>query len=481
MTSGNLREQIREKRFVAAASVAAALFLTGIKLVVGLMTGSLGILAEAAHSGLDLAAAVITLLAVRVSDRPADESHLYGHGKVENLSALAETMLLLVTCVWIIYEAIRRLFFVEIEIDPSFWAFLTMAVSIVIDFSRSRALARVARKYHSPALEADALHFSTDIWSSLVVILGLAMVRFSRGSAFESHFMRADAVAALIVAMIVIWVSLQLGRRTVDVLLDSAPQGLAERYAGALSGVGGVLRVSRVRVRNVGSQIFVDLSIDVPRHLSFEESHDVARRAQEAVLGISPNADVVVHADPVANKEGVLERIHAAAARLHAPVHNVTTHWTERGMWIDLDLEVDPSISFESAHLQATELETKLREEWSSGDNAAPVADIHVHIEPRSAEPEAASEVGVAEAGEYLVRIAEICREFEHARGVQDVQVHGIKGRVYLSMHLLVDADRSIAEVHRLAEDLESRLRVEFPNLGRVVIHTEPARTMIGQ
>jgi len=281
--------------------------------------------------------------------------------------------------------------------------------------------------------------------------------------------------------MIVIWVSLQLGRRTIDVLLDSAPHGLAEDYTKALNGVSGVLRVSRVRVRNVGSQIFVDLNIDVPRHLSFEESHDVARRAQDAVRGVSPNADVVVHVDPVAGKEGVLERIHAAAARLHAPVHNVATHWTERGMWIDLDLEVDPSISFESAHLQATELETKLREEWSSGDGAAPVADIHVHIEPRHPEPEPASEVGEAEAARYRSRIEGICREFEHARGVQDVQVHGMKGRLYLSMHLLVDADRSIAEVHSLAEDLESRLRLEFPNLGRIVIHSEPARSMIGQ
>ena len=158
-----MQGKVREKRIVAATSVVAAIFLTGAKLVVGLLTGSLGILAEAAHSALDLAAAIITYFAVRVSDRPADESHLYGHGKVENLSALFETLLLLVTCVWIVYEALHRLFWVTIEVNPSLWAFLIMGVSIGIDFTRSRALSRVAKKYKSQALEADALHFSTDI------------------------------------------------------------------------------------------------------------------------------------------------------------------------------------------------------------------------------------------------------------------------------------------------------------------------------
>ena len=176
--SKNADLQVREKKVVAMTSVAAAVFLTGIKLIVGLMTGSLGILAEAAHSALDLVAAVITFFAVRISDRPADDSHPYGHGKVENLSALAETFLLLLTCVWIVYEAVRRLFFEDIHVDPNLWAFLIMGLSIVIDFSRSRALGRVAKKYGSQALEADALHFSTDIWSSAVVIVGLALVKF---------------------------------------------------------------------------------------------------------------------------------------------------------------------------------------------------------------------------------------------------------------------------------------------------------------
>lgn len=475
MEQVDLKEQVREKRFVAATSVIAAVFLTGLKLGIGLLTGSLGILAEAAHSGLDLAAAVITLLAVRVSDRPADESHLYGHGKFENLSALTETILLFVTCLWIFYEAIQRLFFENVEINPNLWAFLTMAISIVIDFSRSRSLARIARKYHSQALEADALHFSTDIWSSAVVIVGLALVRYGEAMGMRSIFVRADAGAALIVALIVVYVSVRLGRRTIDALLDRAPRGLAEHYAAALSSVTGVRRVSRMRVRNVGSQMFVDLNVDVPRHLSFEESHAVTQRAQEAVRTVSPNADVVVHADPVAENEGVLERIQAVAAESLSSVHNITTHSTQRGLWIDLDLEVDPELSFENAHQLATELENRLRSELGTGAVPIPLADVHVHIEPRGEVLAPALEVAESEAARYRDRIDAVSSELKHARGCQDVELHAIKGKVYLSLHLLVETECTVAEVHGIAEELESRLRLEFPQLGRVVIHAEPA------
>ncbi|MGA2262410.1 MAG: cation-efflux pump [Acidobacteriota bacterium] len=475
MVQVDFKEKIREKRLVAATSVIAAVFLTGLKLGIGLLTGSLGILAEAAHSGLDLVAAVITLLAVRVSDRPADESHPYGHGKFENLSALTETILLLVTCLWIFYEATQRLFFENVEINPNLWAFLAMAISIVIDFSRSRSLARIARKYHSQALEADALHFSTDIWSSAVVIVGLGLVRYGEATGMRSIFVRADAGAALIVALIVVYVSVRLGRRTIDALLDRAPRGLAENYSAALSGVTGVRRVSRMRVRNVGSQIFVDLNVDVPRHLSFEESHAVTQRAQDAVRTVSPNADVVVHADPSAENEGVLERIQAVAAGSLSSVHNITTHSTERGLWIDLDLEVDPELSFVNAHQLATELENRLRAELGTGAVSIPLADVHVHVEPRGEVLAPALEIVESEAARYRDRIDAVSSELKHARGCQDVELHTIKGKVYLSLHLLVETECTVAEVHGIAEELESRLRLEFPQLGRVVIHTEPA------
>jgi cation diffusion facilitator family transporter len=454
--------------------VLAAVFLSGTKLIVGISTGSLGILAEAAHSGLDLAAALITFFAVRASDRPADDTHLYGHGKIENLSALAETLLLLLTCVWIFLEAIHRLFDPAVEVDPSLWAFLTMAVSIVVDFSRSRALARVARKYGSQALEADALHFSTDIWSSAVVIAGLALVRYGDYAGNRALAVRADAVAALIVALIVVFVSVRLGRRTIDALLDRAPQGLAERYAEALENICEVRRVSRVRVRSVGNQVFVDLNLEVPRHLSFEESHALTQQAQKVLRVISPNADVVVHAEPTAENEGILERIQAVAAREHFAVHNISTHWTGRGIWIDLDLEVDTGLTFDQAHEMATRLERQLRSELSEMDSPIGIADVNVHIEPRLEELVEGWEIEPAEAARYVDRVKIIGREMEHTAGCQDIKVFRTEGKVYLSFHLLIDPDRSITEVHGIAEEMENRLRQEFPQLGRVVIHPEP-------
>jgi cation diffusion facilitator family transporter len=466
----------REKRRVAATSVFAAVLLTATKLVIGLLTGSLGILAEAAHSGLDLAAAVITFFAVRVSDKPADESHLYGHGKVENLSALAETLLLLLTCVWIIHEAVQRLFFVTVEVNPSLWAFLVMAMSMVVDFSRSRALGRIAKKYRSQALEADALHFSTDIWSSAVVILGLALVKTGELlGGDKAVFERADAVAALVVSIIVVYVSCRLGRRAIDALLDRAPKGLAEQLSRSVEGVSGIQRVTRTRVRDVGDKVFVDMKVDVPRYLSFEETHVLTEQVQQAVQSISPNADVMVHTDPIAEGEGILEKIHSAASLEHAAVHNVTTHWTERGIWIDLDIEVDPRISFETAHEQATNLENRLRAELVRTEASTPIADINAHIEPRSEEVGIGAELEAAAAESYAKRVQAISRELPNSSGCHGIKVHRIEGKIYLSFHLLVNAAVAISEVHGIAEEMENRLRREFPQLGRVVIHTEPA------
>jgi cation diffusion facilitator family transporter len=471
-----MEKQAREKRLVAATSVGAAIILTGTKLVVGLMTGSLGILAEAAHSGLDLAAAVITFFAVRVSDRPADATHPYGHGKVENLSALAETLLLLLTCIWIIYEATHRLFFATVNVDPSLWAFLIMGMSIVVDFSRSRALSRVAKKYKSQALEADALHFSTDIWSSAVVILGLAVVKFGEYRGGDKRLYEdADAIAALVVAGIVIYVSFRLGRRAIDALLDRAPSGLAEQLSRCVGEVAGIQHVSQTRVRDVGGRAFVDLKVDVPRHLSFEEIHQLTQKAQEAVRTISPNADVVVHAVPIVEGEGLLEKIQAVAAHEHLSIHNVTTHWTERGMWIDMDLEVETHVSFERAHESATNLEEKLRAELVNADKPAPIADINVHIEPRNDEPIRGNPLDPLRADVYIKKVEAIGKELKGIGGSHQIELHEISGSVYLSCHLIIDATIPIAEVHRLAEEMENRLRREFPELGRVVIHTEPS------
>ena len=288
----------QKKQRAAGSSVLAACGLTGMKAVAGLMTGSLGILAEAAHSALDLVAAIVTFFAVRESSRPADREHLYGHGKVENLSALFETLLLLVTCFWIIYTAVKHLMAGKIEIDVNIWAFLVMGISIVVDISRSRMLYRVARKYNSQALEADALHFSTDIWSSSVVLLGLGCVFISEYFGRFEFLRYADAIAALVVGIIVVQVSMKLGMRTIGVLLDTAPTGLSDKIIRRVEKVPGIVNCHHVRLRASGSQLFVDMHVLMSGDKTLREAHDLTELIETAIQDVAPHADVTVHPEP---------------------------------------------------------------------------------------------------------------------------------------------------------------------------------------
>ncbi len=287
-----------EKRSAALNSLIAAVALTAFKVTVGLLTGSLGILAEAAHSGLDLVAAGMTFLAVRFAGRPADRSHLYGHGKIENLSALFETLLLLLTCAWIVWEAVHRLASSRIDVEVTAWSFIVMITSIVIDYSRSRVLTRVAKKYHSQALEADALHFRTDIWSSGVVILGLVSVKLGEWLPSLGFLSHGDAVAALGVSAVVVWVSAQLGRQTVDALLDTAPAGMEEQIAAVVAAVPGVLDCHNIRIRYSGPVLFVDLHVLVDGGQTLSSVHGLTEVIEVAIQEVIPRADVTVHPEP---------------------------------------------------------------------------------------------------------------------------------------------------------------------------------------
>jgi cation diffusion facilitator family transporter len=289
----------REKQSAARNSLVTAIALAGMKTIVGLLTGSLGILAEAAHSGLDLVAAIMTFLAVRISGKPPDTDHLYGHGKVENLSALFETALLLLTCVWIVWEAAQRLIHHHGQMEVNAWSFAVMLISIGANAVRSRVLARTARKYDSQALEADALHFQTDMWSSAVVIAGLIAVKTADLFPRLAWLRGGDAVAALGVSALIVWVSVRLGRRTIDALLDSAPAGMEQRVAAAAEGVDGVRNCHNVRIRASGPKMFVDLHVLVDGGQTLAQAHDLTERIEAAIQEIAPQADVTVHPEPL--------------------------------------------------------------------------------------------------------------------------------------------------------------------------------------
>jgi cation diffusion facilitator family transporter len=300
----SLQEMQKEKSAVALNSVLAAVGLTTFKIIVGLFTHSLGILAEAAHSGLDLIAAGMTFFAVRVADKPADQEHPFGHGKAENISALFETLLLLATSGWIIYEAVHRLMVPDVHVEVSIWSFLVMGTSIVVDITRSRMLLAAAKKHNSQALEADALHFSTDIWSSSVVILGLILVLIGRSFPSLLFLEKADAIAALVVAVIVIFVSAELGGRSIQALLDSAPKnGEYDRIVTEIGKMKEVSDVHAVRIRSSGAIWFVDMHVTMDGNLTLSESHKLTEKIEKKVQEILPKSNVTVHVEPLEMKE----------------------------------------------------------------------------------------------------------------------------------------------------------------------------------
>jgi cation diffusion facilitator family transporter len=455
-----------EKRAVAGSSVLAAIAITALKTLVGVTTGSLGILSEAAHSALDLIAATITFVSIRVSDKPADAEHQYGHGKVENFSAFMETGLLLLTCIWIVYEAVSRLFFRQVEIEPSIKAFVVMFFSMVVDFWRSRALGRIAAKYDSQALEADALHFSTDIWSSGVVVLGLLLVLLGRR--FRIEWLRdADPIAALFVAGVVVYVSWRLARRTIDALLDAAPAGVRSRIISAVSRVDGLLEVDRVRIRRAGNRYFADLSIGLSRNVTFQRSEQVADAVTNAVHNVLPDADVVVHSvSRAVNTENIFDRVRAVATRNNLNVHDVSVQDLRGHLHVEQHLELDERLSLKEAHDRVTVLEAEIRRDVPE------ISSILTHIE---------SEPATIEPGDEMVRDARlekrlksIAAEFPEILDMHDVQIKRVRGRLYVSCHCTMSDDLPLTRVHDISTQLEIHFKQAAPELFRVLIHPEP-------
>ena len=453
-----------EKEQVALTSMLASAGLTIAKAVVGLSTGSLAILSEAGHSAIDFGATVMTYAAVRVSGRPADEQHHYGHGKVESISALGETALLFLLSGVVIWEAVKRLLGEETHlVEATVWAFAVMIASILVDFFRSRALARTAKETQSQALEADALHFSSDLWSSLAVIAGLVGVHF--GLAW------ADSAAAILVAAVVCVAGWRLGKRTVDTLLDVAPEGAAAQIEKIACAVPGVVAVEQVRARGVGETTFVDLTVAVSRTLPLDRVTAIRNNVAEAIQTQMPGAEPVVVTHPVAlNNETVLDRVMVIARNRALAVHHVTVHDLRDGLTVSLDLEVDGRLSLRAAHDMADGLERAVEEELGSG------VEVETHIEPlqpydalgREAPPERVRAVGIA--------LSEIAAESRVIRDVHDVRVRETDEGEIVNFHCRVDPELSVQTVHESVDGLERALKERSSSIKRVIGHAEPMR-----
>ena len=450
----------------ALGSVFSAVALVFLKVFLAVATGSLGVLSEALHSILDLVAAIITFLSVRVSDKPADAEHLYGHGKVESFSAFVETGLLILTALYIIWEAFQRLLFHSAKIRPSVTAILILLLAMGIDFVRSRALNRIAQKYPSEALEADALHFSTDVWSTFVVIIGIsaAWLGMKFGIAWLASL---DAVAALGVAGVIIWVGSRLGKRTLDALLDVAPHGLREDITRAVNETEGVLDTERVRVRRAGQRYFVDVTISVPRTASLEQAH-AASDAVESTIGRMVPADVMVHVEPRArSNEHLFETIRAIAQRRGLAVHELSAHQLDGRLFVELHLEVDEKASLREAHHRATELESDIL------SLADPRALVNIHIEPLGARiPGAAEMKGLSLSVQNFLN--SLPAEYHELTNCHEVHVRTVEHKILVSCHCAMDGGLPITQVHDITAKLEDRVKERFPQIYRLTIHPEP-------
>ncbi len=467
---GALQQIIREKKRAALLSVGSAVLLVSLKTFLVVRTSSLGVLSEALHSGLDLVAAVITYLSVRVSDQPADRRHPYGHGKFENFSAFIETALLILTAIYIIFEAFVRLFFRSVHIQPSVTAIIILFVALSIDMTRARALNKVAKKHTSEALEADALHFSTDVWSTIVVIVGIALV-------WAGEYWRlpwliyADAIAGLGVAGVILWVGSQLGKRTMEALLDVAPEGLQDEISEAVGKMDGVLDVERVRVRRAGNRHFVDATVSVPRTASLEKVHALTDAIEERIGQIVPS-DVMVHAEPRAPRdEHLFESVRAVAQRLGLAVHDLTAVQQDGHLFVEMHLEVDENLSLRDAHRQASELEEGIRALRSNN------MDVNIHIEPLGrhiATPD--TRAGEMRQLEMSVDsfVNRLPGEYDELINCHDVRVRQVEQHILVSCHCVMKSELPITRIHDVTAALEDRVKERFPQISRVTIHPEP-------
>ncbi len=455
---------MNEKEKVALGSIAASAALTAAKGVVGLLTGSLAILSEAGHSLLDLAATVLTYFAVRISGKPADAEHQYGHGKVESVTALAETALLFLLTGVVVWEAGKRLTGTAAHaVEATVAAFAIIVGSIVIDFFRARTLRRVARQTSSEALEADALHFSSDMWSSVAVLIGLGGVALG--------YAWADAAAALVVAVFICIAGWRLGRRTIDTLTDTAPQGVSERVAAIARQMPGVVGVDRVRVRPAGPALFIELRVGVSRTLPLDRVAAITERLASAIHADMPQAEVTITTEPRAlDSETVRERVMMIARNRGLAIHHVAVQAISGRLAVSADLEVEGTMALAAAHEIASRLEEAVRDELGPG------VEVETHIEPLPADVTAgrdASPVRVAEVSEALTALA---ADIVGLDAIHDVRVRDTAEGEIVNFHCRIAPTLPVRAVHDLVDAAERGLRRRFPTIQRVIGHAEPMR-----
>jgi len=448
-------------------SMLAAALMTVLKLVTGILSGSLGVLSDAAHSGLDLVGAAMTFFSVRVSDLPADEDHTYGHGKIENLSTIGEVILMAASSVWIVYEALTRIFIHTVELRHSVWPVLVVLTSIGVDFWRSRRLREVALRTGSPALATDAFHFASDIWSSVAVLLGLAASWV--GTQFGIPWLDyADPLAAIVVSVLILRLTFILGHEAVGVLMDRIPAETRRTIMQDVAQVPGVIAIEQARVRRAGPNYFADMTLALPRRYTFEHTDALVEAARSAVHRTLPDADVVIHTVPrEARAESVFDRVRAVAARNNVSVHELSIQSIHGRLRVEQHVELDENLSLLAAHEFVTGLESEIL-------RAAPEIDsVLTHIESEPATIEQPHQFVEADKRiEYA--LLESAHHFSEVVDVHEITVGRTSEHVYVSCHCTLPDDLPMHRVHDVITALEDRFKLECPEVQRVTIHPEP-------
>jgi cation diffusion facilitator family transporter len=457
-----------EKRRVALHSMLAAAAMTLLKLAAGLVSGSLGVLSDAAHSALDLAGATLTFFSVRVSDKPADENHTYGHGKIENISSLGEAGLMVVSCVWIIWEAIHRILNRDVVLHHSVWPVLVLLTSIAVDWWRSRQLRTVAEKTGSPALATDAFHFASDIWSTLAVLAGLGASWL--GLRLNVPGLRySDPAAAIVVSVMILRITIRLTRDTLGVLMDQISVDTRRHVITDVERVPGVLAVEQARVRRAGSAHFADLTIALPRHFTFEHTGELVRAATEAVQRTLPNADVVIHTVPrAARADSIFDRVRAVAARNNVSVHELSVQSHHGRLRVEQHVELDENMSLLEAHNFVSAMEAEILEETPEVDA------VLTHIESEPATIEQPEDVLVVDR-RLEVALRGAAKHYPDVLDVHEILVRHAGDHTDLSCHCTLPDDLPMHRVHEVITALEDRFKIECPEVAKVTIHPEPA------
>lgn len=449
------------KERVAIVSVFASGSLAAAKFIVGVMIGSLALISDALHSLIDLGATLVTWYAVRVSDQPPDAEHHYGHGKVENVAAFIETALLLLLAGGVAVEAVKRLMEGGSSVTFSVIPFIVLGIEMAVNAWRARALWNAAKEHSSQALAADALHFASDFFGSIPVIIGLILAAYG--------YDWGDPAAALVVAVLITILAVRMGRRTVDALVDTAPRGETERVEAALPAIPGVVGVERVRMRKVGPRYFVEPAILVPRTYPIDRVAAVKSAVENRIVSLLGNADVTVTTTPVAlDDETVLQRVNVIARSRALAVHHVTVQNLGGKLSVSLDLEVDGNLSLGAAHEIADRLEQAIEEEI--GNNV----EVETHIEPLQTDDLSGRDAPAMRVREVETALTELAEKIGAIRQVHDVRVRETADGDIINFHCHVDPEQTVHDIHEKVDDLERSLRERWPSIRRVIGHAEP-------